>query len=73
MALGFRGGSAEALAALRQQLDGVGDLTRAGEDLFAVAALRMRSYSASASDAASTSARRGSRSPVASWRHQTSG
>ena len=39
MALGFRGGSADALAALRQQLDGVGDVTRAGEDLFAVAAL----------------------------------
>lgn len=39
MALGFRGGSADALAALRQRLDGADDVTRAGEDLFAVAAL----------------------------------
>lgn len=39
MALGFRGASADALAALRQHIDGAGDVARAGDDLFAVAAL----------------------------------
>lgn len=39
MSAGLRGASAESLAQLRQSLDGVADLDRVGDDLFAVAAL----------------------------------
>lgn len=39
MAAGLRGASADALAQLRQRLDGVADVARVGDDLFGVAAL----------------------------------